>query len=218
MHEQRKISGPRLLFYFGGFLIMTLGVAISIKSGLGVSPISSVPYTMTVVFGIEMGLATALFSLAAALLEIPILGKKYKKVNLLQIPVSLVFGFFMTTCVSLVRVIPDPTSFAVQLLLMLVSTFVVATGVFLYLSAECIPLPTEGVLLAIAQVTGTKFSTWKIAGDVTMVLLSLATCLIAIHSLGSIGLGTVVSALLVGTEVKFLSARFGKRVRKLLWT
>lgn len=218
MHEQRKMSGTRLLFYFGGFLIMTLGVAISIKSGLGVSPISSVPYTMTVVFGMEMGLATALFSLAAALLEIPILGRKYKKGNLLQIPVSLVFGFFMTTCVRLVQVIPDPTNFAIQLLLMLVSTFVVAAGVFLYLSAECIPLPTEGVLLAIAQVTNTKFSTWKVAGDVTMVLLSLTTCLIAIHSLGSIGLGTVVSALLVGTEVKFLTARFGKRVRKRLWT
>lgn len=216
MTEQKNKTAVRLVFYFVGFLIMTLGVAVSIQSGLGVSPISSVPYTMTVVFGVELGLATTVFSVVCALLQIPILRKRYKLVSLLQIPVSVVFGFFMSTCVRLVQVIPDPANFAVRLLLMLVSTFIVAVGVFLYLSAGYIPLPTEGLLLAIAEATGTKFATWKVIGDVTMVAVSLVTCLVMIRSLGSIGLGTVVSALLVGNEVKFLGARFGAKVNKML--
>ena len=37
----------RFLVYVTGFLIMTLGIAISVKSDLGVSPVSSIPYTMT---------------------------------------------------------------------------------------------------------------------------------------------------------------------------
>ena len=197
--------GRRLLCYFGGMLIMTLGVAVSVKSNLGVSPISSVPYTLTVVFGLELGLATALFSVVAALLEIPILRKKYKAINLLQIPVSIVFGFFMTSCMKLVKQIPSPSNFVTKLLLALVSTMIVAVGVFLYLSAELIPLPTEGFLIAITQVTGYKFATLKVIGDVSMVIISLVTCLIAIHSFGSIGIGTILSALLVGNEVKLLT-------------
>ena len=51
----------RLVLYFGGFFVMTLGIAISVKSDLGVSPVSSIPYTITCVFGLEMGKATILF-------------------------------------------------------------------------------------------------------------------------------------------------------------
>lgn len=60
MKTKGKI-GIRLLFYFGGLIIMTLGVAISVKSNLGVTPISSVPYTMTVVTGMDLGIATMIF-------------------------------------------------------------------------------------------------------------------------------------------------------------
>ena len=48
--------------YFIGLFIMTIGIALSVKSNLGVSPVSSIPYTMTCVWGIEMGKATILFS------------------------------------------------------------------------------------------------------------------------------------------------------------
>ena len=44
--------------YLIGLFIMTAGIAVSVKSNLGVSPVSSIPYTMTCVWGIEMGKAT----------------------------------------------------------------------------------------------------------------------------------------------------------------
>ena len=47
--------------YFARLFLMTIGIAISVKSNLGVSPVSSIPYTMTCVWGIEMGKATILF-------------------------------------------------------------------------------------------------------------------------------------------------------------
>lgn len=52
----------RLPMYLVGLFIMTIGIAISVKSNLGVSPVSSIPYTMTCIWGIEMGKATILFS------------------------------------------------------------------------------------------------------------------------------------------------------------
>lgn len=200
--------GVRLICYFGGMLIMTLGVAISVKSVLGVSPISSVPYTITVVTNMDLGLATALFSVVAALLEIPILRKKYKVSNLFQIVVSVIFGFFMTSCMKLVQLVPDPSDFGVKLALAFGSTAVVAVGVFLYVSSRLVPLPTEGVLIAITQIRKFKFGSLKVAGDVTMVAISLVTCLVVLDSLGSIGLGTVIAAIFVGNEVKLLSKYF----------
>ena len=47
--------------YFIGLFIMTIRIALSVKSNLGVPPVSSIPYTMTCVGGkIEMGKGTIL--------------------------------------------------------------------------------------------------------------------------------------------------------------
>lgn len=61
--------GIRLLYYFGGFFVMTIGIALSVKSNLGVSPVSSIPYTMTCVWGIEMGVATVIFHVILVILQ-----------------------------------------------------------------------------------------------------------------------------------------------------
>lgn len=69
MNATKKNKLPiRLAFYLGGFLIMTLGVAVSVKSDLGVSPISSIPYTMTCATGLDLGVATIVFSVIMVML------------------------------------------------------------------------------------------------------------------------------------------------------
>ena len=198
----------KLLLYFGGLIVMTFGVILSVKSNMGVTPISSIPYTITVVFGMDLGLATMLFSALMVLLQILILRKQYKIINLLQLPIGILFGVFLTVCGKLMAKFPVPETFIGCFLLMLASTVFVALGVFLYVKPRFVPLAPEGFILAITQVTKLQFSTIKIIFDVTMVAISLVTCLVMIHSHGSVGLGTVVAALLVGMEVKLLAKLF----------
>ena len=76
--------------YFIGLFVMTIGIAVSVKSNLGVSPVSSIPYTMTCVWGIEMGKATILFHIVLVVIQILLLRKKFKPVQLLQILVGIV--------------------------------------------------------------------------------------------------------------------------------
>ena len=90
----------RLLFYFGGMMIMTFGVAVSVKADLGVTPLSSIPYTITVITGMDLGIATILFSVFMVFLQIILLRKNYKIINLLQIPVGIIFGMFMSAAVK----------------------------------------------------------------------------------------------------------------------
>ena len=80
----------RLPIYLLGLFIMTLGIAMSVKSDLGVSPISSIPYTMTCIWGLEMGKATILLHCSLVLLQILILRKRFEVKNLLQILVGII--------------------------------------------------------------------------------------------------------------------------------
>ena len=212
---KRKFA-TKLLFYFGGLIVMTLGVVISVKSDLGVTPISSIPYTMTVVWGMDLGIATMLFSVFMVLLQIVILRKRFKIINLLQLPIGILFGAFLTVCGKLMAPVPVPDNFIVKFIIMLVSTVFVAPGVFLYVAPRFVPLAPEGFIIAVTQVTKLSFSTVKVIFDVTMVAVSMITCLVAIHSLGSVGIGTVVAAILVGSEVKLLTKFFGGWRNKVL--
>lgn len=206
----------RILFYLGGLIIMTLGVAISVKSNLGVTPISSIPYTITVVSGMDLGIATIIFSIVVVLLQILLLRKNYKPINLLQIPIGILFGSFLTVGGKLMNFFPNPEGFIWQFIIMLISTVFVALGVFLYVPAGFVPLAPEGFLIALSKVTKKKFSTVKVISDVGMVIISLVVCLIVIHSPGSVGIGTIVAAILVGNEVKWMTKLFGESRNKLL--
>ena len=206
----------RLPMYFIGLFIMTVGIAFSVRSDLGVSPVSSPPYTLTVVWNVEMGLATFLFHVALVLLQILLLRRKYKPKNLLQLAVGVVFGLFTTFCNSLVMMIPMPDILPFRIIMLAVSIVIVAIGIFLYVPADIMPLAGEGTMLAISQVTGFKFSNVKIGFDVSVSVISLVICLITVHNPGSVGIGTVVSAVLTGATLGVITRVFGKKRDRLL--
>ena len=206
----------RIPMYFVGLFIMTIGIALSVKSNLGVSPVSSIPYTMTCVWGIEMGKATIIFHAALVLIQILILRKRFRPINLLQVVVGIVFGYFTTFCNYLATYLPSTDNMVMRIVLMLVSTVFIAVGIFFYLPADLIPLAGEGVMQAVSDVTKIEFSKVKIGFDCSMVVISVITCLICIHSLGSVGVGTVLAAFLVGFNLGRVNKAFGAKRDKLL--
>lgn len=196
-NESRSLTN-RIICYFAGLFIMTAGIAVSVKSNLGVSPVSSIPYTLTKCWGIEMGKATILFHCVLVLLQILILRKNFKLKSLLQIPVGIVFGYFTTFCNHLMTYTPTPQNIAVRIGMILISVVLVAIGIFFYLPANIMPLAGEGVMQAVSDVTKIAFPKVKVSFDITMVIISLITCLIFLHNFGSVGIGTIIAALLVG--------------------
>ena len=183
---------------------------MSVKSNLGVSPVSSIPYTITCITGLEMGKATILFHVFLVIIQIIILRKAFKMKNLLQVAVGIVFGYFTTFSNYLFSFLPDVNHMGIRLAMMLVSTFIIAVGIFFYLPADIIPLAGEGVMKTISDVLHIPFNKVKVAFDVTMVIVSLIACLIALHELGSVGVGTIVAAILVGTILGVINKKFGK--------
>lgn len=206
----------RMFVYIAGLFILTIGIALSVKSDLSVSPVSSIPYTMTCVWRIEMGKATIIFHCFLVLLQIILLRKNYKIKNLLQIVVGIVFGYFTTFCNWGVGFLPNPQNIVIRMGMLLISTVFVAFGIFLYLPADIMPLAGEGAMQAVSDVSGIAFPKAKVGFDISMVIISLVTCLIFIGSLGSVGLGTVIAAVLVGIELGGISELFGGQRDSLL--
>ena len=84
-----------------------------------------------------------------------------------------------------------------------------ALGIFLYMPPEIMPLAGERTLQAVADVSGIAFPKVKIGFDVSMVTISLITCLVFIKSFGSVGIGTIIAAVLVGLELGYITKYFG---------
>lgn len=205
----RDHLSKRLIMYFFGLFTMTIGVALSVKSNLGVSPVSSIPYTMTCIWGIEMGKATIIFHCFLVLLQMILLRRNFKPVNLLQVLVGIVFGYFTTFCNWGVSFLPTPENLVIRLLMMLISTVIIAFGIFMYLPPNIMPLAGEGAMKAVSDVTGIAFPKVKVGFDITMVVISLISCLIFIKGLGSVGIGTIVAAFLVGSILNVIENFLG---------
>ncbi|OUM61155.1 hypothetical protein PIROE2DRAFT_12914 [Piromyces sp. E2] len=195
---------------------MTIGIAFSVKSDLGVSPVSSIPYSMTCIWGIEMGKATIIFHCVLVLIQVILLRRKFKIKNILQIIVGIIFGYFTTLCNWLVSFLPNVHNIVLRIIFMLLSTLFLAFGIFLYMPANIMPLAGEGAMQAVSDVTHINFAKVKIGFDVTMVMISLTCCLIFIKGLGSVGVGTIVAAILVGMILGVITKWFGERRDKLL--
>lgn len=91
--------------------------------------------------------------------------------------------------------LPDPSNFGVRLGDDARQRLSDRLWHLLYVPTDIMPLAGEGAMLAISQVSGVAFSTIKIIFDCSMVAVSLVTCLVMLHALGSVGVGTVLKGI-----------------------
>ena len=177
-----------------GLLITAFGIAFSIQAGLGTSPISSLPYVVSLLTPLSVGTATICLHGVLILLQLLILRRRYDPVQLLQLPVALVFGYLTDLGVWVIQGIPVP-SYGVRWLLCLAG---------------------EGSVLAVCRVTPFPFGNLKVAFDVLLVGVASLLSLLCLHGLYGVREGTLAAALGVGLIAKRLQpplqAWFTKRL------
>ena len=197
----------RFIVYISGLFILALGVAFSIKSGLGVSPVTSFPFALSFVFNTDVGLMSTIVFSFYVLLQIPILRKNFRLKNLFQLAIASLFGFFVSFTMMIVSPL-STTGYFSQLILLVISLILIAIGILFYLTSNVIPMPSEGLVLAVQRATKVPFSRVKVLFDVTSV--SLAGILLIFFYGNVVGLreGTVIAALGVGKLIGVFSKWF----------
>lgn len=189
---------------------MSLGVGLSIKSGLGVTPISSIPYSLTLASGVNIGITTVIFNVLLVFLQIPILKKRFNPKRLLQLINAFMFGYFTDLSLWILSPMPD-LPLDVNFTLLIVSMFLIAIGILIYMPANIAPLPGEGVVEAVSLAYDKRFSKVKVCFDTSMVVLSLIICgLFTSDILGSVNVGTILAAIFVGMIIRYLTELYEK--------
>lgn len=201
----------RICLFTVGLFIMSLGVAFSIVSMLGTTPISSISYSLTLITNINIGITTFLFNAALIFIQMIILRSRFRKKRLLQFINCVLFGYFTDLALYIVSFVPFDNSILYSVLFLIISIFLIAFGIFVYMPANIAPLPGEGCVEAVAIVTNWRFSTIKIAFDATMVVISLILCgLFYTNVFGAVNIGTVISAFMVGFTLRQISNAYAK--------
>ena len=194
----------RYLLLLVGLSIMAFGVAFSIKASLGTSPISSVPYVVSLFTPLTVGTATITMHCVFILLQILILRKNYHPIQLMQLPVAFFFGYLTDFGVWALQGITCNTYWQ-QWIVCFIGILLVAVGVSFEVKAGVVVLAGEGVVLAICKVLPkVKFGYMKVGFDVTLVVIACVLSIVFTGRLQGVREGTVAAALLVGLIAKQL--------------
>ena len=194
----------RVLLLVAGLFFLALGIALSTKSGLGVSPSAGVAYVLSEIFPLSMGTFTTLLNLLYILIQILILRKNFHPTRFLQLAVVFLFGYFTDFTLRLVSGL-SVNAYPLQLLLSIFACAVMGFGVFLEVRANVIVMASEGALSVIAEKTGKEFGTVKILNDCLLIVVSVLLSLIAFRRIEGVREGTVIAAFLVGLFTQLCS-------------
>lgn len=199
----------RYVLFIVAVVVQASGIALVVKSMLGTSPISSLPYVISLASPFSLGQMTFTINMVMVLGQYLLLHKGFDTIQFLQIPVTLIFSwfidFFMDAWAWVI-----PTNYVLQLLPLLAGTTLIAFGVAVQGIANVLMLPGEGIVYAVSRCFQIEFGRVKTGNDVILVILAAVISLIYLDGIEGIREGTLISALITGTIARFFLKHLGK--------
>lgn len=216
-----KMSKKELVKRYAVFVVslfvMAIGVAMTKKAELGVSPISSVANVMSIQFtSLSIGNWLIIWNCVLILGQILFLRKKFQPVQLMQIPLSFLFGYFTDFGMWLMSFF-DTDTYVVKMTFVILGTVILGFGVALSVIANVVMNSGEAFVKAVSDVTHADFGNLKIGFDVSCVVISVVLSLI-FFKMKIVGTreGTIIAALTTGILVKLFSKLIKKPLEKML--
>lgn len=207
---KRKLIN-RLLSYGLGIVILALGITLNTKTGLGVSALVSIAYTVANAWNLNFALMTFLLYTCFALIEVglkwgflPPLRKVIWK-DLLQIPFSLAFSLLLNVFGGIIPVAEHVGAQIVMLVLAIVCTGI---GAAMIVDMHLIPNPADGLAQTLGMVTKKGMGLGKNLLDCSCVGISAVIGFVARGRLIGIGIGTIAATIGVGRVVALFNRCF----------
>ena len=209
-----------------GLFFAALGVAFASHADLGVSPVSSVANVLSLKFDIfKIGDLQIVLTLGKWLIiwnciliigQILVLRKNFQPIQLLQIPLSFLFGYFTDFGLWLVAPIPADL-YPVRLLLVFIGLVILGLGITLAVIADTIMNSGEAFVKAVSDTIHKDFGNVKVIFDISCVVTAVILSLIFFDFkiLGTRE-GTVITAVCTGFVVKFLKRRLTEPITDIL--
>lgn len=204
----KKELFKRYVFFIVGLFVNAFGVSFITKSQLGTSPISSVPYTLSKGLPLTMGGFTFLLNMILIIGQVAFLRKDFQKIQFIQIPVSVAFGYFIDLTMSLLSFL-HPTTYIFKITFLIIGCAILALGISMEVIANVVMLSGEAFVKAISSKLDKEFGSIKICFDVTLVIAASIISFAMFRKLVGVREGTIIAALIVGLIAKFFNKILG---------
>lgn len=207
----------RIVLYFAGLFIIAWGINLAILSNLGVSPVSAFTVPLSKSIHWSLGTVTAVCYGIFVLIEICVLGRRFRIKNLLQIPFSIIFGFFVDFIGLLLEHVSLP-NYGIRFVVMLLSIVICAAGAAIYITMDIVPNAPEGLILAFCERFEKEYGFLKIVTDCVFVSLGILLSMIFLGGVFDIREGTILSALVTGKITGVFLRRWKKGLMQLAFS
>lgn len=206
-----KYTFRRYLLFVASLFINAFGIAFITKALLGTSPITSVTYVLSLFTPFTMGIWTILLNLLFVVLE-PFLMTRRElredlRMYLLQIPIAFCFGLFIDFSMFMLFWL-EPSAYVMKVTVLLVGCVILALGIALEVKANAAMMAGEYLVKAITRRFHGEFGYVKLGFDITLLTIACILSLVFLSDIQGVREGTVVSALLVGPIVHFVSPAY----------
>ncbi|MBQ4578226.1 MAG: YitT family protein [Clostridia bacterium] len=214
---KRKELIKRYSLFIISLWFSALGVAVTKCGSLGVSCISSVPNVLSLRFtALTIGGWTFVWNTLLVICQIGLLRRNFQKIQLLQIPLSFLFGWFTDLAMLLAVKVPV-NSYPMQLVMVVAGVVILAFGITLGVIANVVLNAGEGMVKALADVSDKEFGFVKVRFDIVCVILSVVISLVTFGGkIVGVREGTLIAAFLNGTMVKWYSRRLKEPLNRVL--
>lgn len=194
-----------------------VGVALFTKGAIGVTPISSLNYVLSLHCPLSLGGTTFVFNVVLIILQYLLFKKSERRGQIImllaQIPVTCIFAATIDLAMwSLNQFVPASwNSYWWSIFWVLSGSITLALGISLQVLANVAMVSGEAIVKQIAAKFKVEFGYVKLGFDLTLVFLAVVSSLLCtgFSAIEGIREGTIVGALLVGPLVRLFRPHMG---------
>ena len=201
----------RIILFMAGTLINALGITLITKAYLGTSPISSLPFVLSLGFSPSFGTLTFVFNMIFFAGQVILLKKDFPKLQILQIPITIIFSLLIDFFMYIFRHV-KPANYILSLILLVLGCSVMALGITLAVRAKLILTPGNAFVQALSDRTKKPYGNVEIVFDTTLTVLAIIASFILFGKFRGVRDGTIISSFLVGSFINLYNKITSKTV------
>jgi hypothetical protein len=210
----------RYALFVVGLYVLTLGLALIIRSSLGTSPISTLAYVVSLFTPITLGTGTLCVNTILILSQFWLIrggvGTRRDRLEIfLQLPFSVLFSAFIDLNMYLVSDLA-PSSYVDSWILLIIGCVIQAFGVALEVKPNVVAMSAEGFVKYASRRFHRNFGKTKVALDSTLVVLGVVASLGFCSGIVGVREGTLFAAMFVGILVNLINTYILSKATALL--
>jgi uncharacterized membrane protein YczE len=188
----------RLLRLIGGLFLYALGIIITMNAHIGYAPWDVFHVGISKTVGISIGNASIIIGVIVVIIAV-LLGEKIGIGTILNM---LLIGVFLDVLLKL-DIIMTTNNFFIGIIMMIIGLFIISLASYFYIGSGFGAGPRDSLMVAITRKTGLQVG-------VCRGTIELLAALVGWKLGGMIGIGTIISAFVIGfcVQVTFKMLKF----------